>query len=206
MANTNAAFGLKPVGHLLGLNWEEKIRWYVHAAADSVAIYLGDVVSLTGTSDATGVYQTVAQSAAGDTTIVGVAVGFRTDVPMYAPAALAGSNSIPRDMNYAAASTLTYVAVVDDPFVIYEAQEDSVGAALAAADVGENCDIVVGAGSTTTGLSGMQIDSSTHTSSTANLRILSLADPAAYGGNAIGTNAKWKVLINEHVYKSTTGV
>lgn len=205
MANSDTPMGAKPVGHLQGLDWNSKVNWYVHLSTDAQAIYLGDIVKLTGTADTTGVYQVVAQAAAGDTALVGVAVGFRTDPPLNAPAALAGSDAIPRNQNYAPASTTVYVAVADDPYTIFEMQEDG---NLGYAAVGSNFDLVrTQDGSTTTGLSGMEIDSDGGaSSSTANLRVIGLADPLAYGGNTVGTNAKWRVLINEHVYKSTTGV
>ena len=73
---------------------------------------------------------------------------------------------------------------------------------MAATDVGNNADIVVGSGSTTTGTSGMELDSSTKNTTSAQLRIVELIQTA---DNAIGTNAKWLVKINEHELTSTTG-
>jgi uncharacterized protein YcfJ len=76
-------------------------------------------------------------------------------------------------------------------------QEDSVGGAIAAATGGmANGNLVAGAGSTTTGMSGWQLQSSGVSSSanpTFQLRILStLRGP----DNAIGVNCKWVVRLN----------
>jgi hypothetical protein len=90
------------------------------------------------------------------------------------------------------------------PDVICEIQEDSVGGALAAVDVGLNADIIYTvAGSTTSGRSGMELDSSDKKTGTAQLRILRLVPRE---DNAIGDYAVWEVLINEHEFKQTTGV
>lgn len=86
---------------------------------------------------------------------------------------------------------------------MYEIQDDSDGGALTAASVGLNADIVVGTGSTTTGTSAMELDSSTVNTTSAQLRILGLSHRA---DNEIAANAKWLVMINEHELKSTTGV
>jgi hypothetical protein len=103
---------------------------------------------------------------------------------------------------YRPASTARYVYVNTDPYAVYAIQEDSDTSTLAAADVGNNCDIVVGTGSTTTGMSAMEVDSSTKNTTTAQVRLLALSQKS---DNAIGTNAEWEVMINEHEYKTTTG-
>jgi len=207
MANTDSPFGFKPVGHLQGLDWSEKVRWYFVPATDGTAIGLYDLVIPVNTgAEAIGEFPICAQATAGSTVLLGSAVAFRTDPPS-TPRGLQGDNTIPR-YTYRPASTAMYVGVTDDPYIIYEAQEDSVGSNLAAADVGTNCDIIVATADATTGLSQMEIDSSTTTPSTANVRILGLAPANAQVGltNAIGTNAKWRVLINEHFFKGTAGL
>jgi hypothetical protein len=62
---------------------------------------------------------------------------------------------------------------------------------------------VVGTGSSTTGLSAMEIDSSSKVATTAQLRLLNLVKRP---DNAVGNQAKWHVMINEHVFKTTAGV
>ncbi len=198
MANLNAPRGAIPVGHLDGSPYNGKVNMYLCPAADGTAVFVGDFVKLGGTAGATGVVvngqdvegmPTIAQAAAGDT-LVGVVVGF-----------LANQDSLMT--KHRVASTNRIALVADAPDLIFEIQEDSVGAATALVDVGENADVVVGAGSATTGLSGMQLDSSTHAAATAQLRILGFVKRP---DNAQGTNAKLLVFINEHIYKATAGV
>ena len=58
------------------------------------------------------------------------------------------------------------------------------------------------AGSTATGQSGAELDSSDAKTAAAQMRILGLSTKP---GNVVGANAVWEVMINEHEYKSTTG-
>jgi hypothetical protein len=81
-------------------------------------------------------------------------------------------------------------------------QEDGAGDPLEIADIGQNVDIINGGGSTTTGLSGMEIDSSTHaTTNTLPLRLLGLVDRPdneyVSGGQA---NTRWLVTPANHSF------
>lgn len=195
MANTDSPFGLIPRMYRNGAPWNGKYNIYYVPATDNTAIFKGDIVKLAGSASADGLYPDVAQAAATDETLVGVVVGFGTS-----PSLMFDIDNLTR--NYRPAATAMYVAVVDDPDVIYEAQEDSTGGAIAVTAVGNNADIVVGSGSTTTGQSAMEIDSSDVKTATAQLRILRLVDRP---DNALGTNAKWLVMINESVWTGTAG-
>jgi hypothetical protein len=104
---------------------------------------------------------------------------------------------------YLAASTAGTVDVVDDPDVIFICQEDDAGTALTVAARGANCDVLATAGSTTTGVSAHEIDRSSVTSATAQLRLMSLVNR---DDNAYGDSADWEVVINEHAYKATAGI
>ena len=201
MANSDIVNGFKPVRHLDGRSWNGGTRMYLHMAADGVEIFPGDLVKSGGTAGAAGltVYgvdcegmQSVVQAAAGDTLLVGGVVGVLPN-----PDILSGSGS-----KHVLASTNRIVLVCDDPSVVYEVQSDGDTTPLVAADIGENCDIIVAAGNTTTGASGMEIDDTTHTTATAQIRVLGLVKRP---DNALGANAKYEVVINEHAYKSTTG-
>lgn len=187
MANVDRPSGLRPVKHLDGSPYNGAANLYFIPSTDSTAVFLGDAVKSAGSADADGV-ATVAQAAAGDA-VRGVVVGFQPD---------------PDNLSslYRAASTDRYVWVADAPDIVCEVQEDSVGGALAATEVGNNADIVVGTGSTTTGTSAMELDSSTAGTTAAQLRILGLVQRE---DNEIGTNAKLLVAFNEHELKSTTG-
>lgn len=187
MANVDSPFGLKPVRYFSGAPYNGAANRYYVPASDGTAIFIGDAVSLAGSADADGV-PSVAQAAAG-ATIIGVVVGVEF---------------VTRDSTtYREASTERYVMVADDPGLEFLAQEDSVGGDLAVANVGNNVDLVVGAGNTTTGLSGMELDSSTAGTGTAQVRLVRLWQAA---DNEIGTNAKWLVRIVEHRNATVTGV
>lgn len=183
MANTNFARGATPVGTLTGADWNSSVRHFNVDASNGTAVFVGDFIMMESDGN-------VAPATAGSTQIVGVMVG---RVPTYADLT----------KNYLPASTAGVVLVCTDPNAIYEIQEDSVGGAMAATQVGENADHIAGAGSTTTGRSAHQIDSSTQTAAAAGLRLLGIVDRP---DNEAGNYAKWLVTINEHAFKTTSGV
>ena len=102
---------------------------------------------------------------------------------------------------YRANSTARYVMVADDPNLLFEVQEDSVGGALAATAAGGTCALIgFTSGSTTTGLSAVELDSSglSETSDTDDdVRIIGLVQRA---DNEVGANANWLVRLNVHQY------
>lgn len=180
MANSNAPSGLTPGRYRNGAPWNGVARTYYVPASDSTALFIGDPVIIAGSGDTDGV-PTVTRATAGSAgRITGVVVGFRPTAPFPA--------------KYRAASTAMYVLVADDPALLFEAQEDSAGGALAATNIGQNIDLVSGSGDTNTGLSGFMIDSSTAaTTATLQMRIVGLAQRT---DNVIGNYAKWLVAIN----------
>ena len=87
--------------------------------------------------------------------------------------------------------------VLDDPNQLFIIQNDGTSAVT---DYGKNADIVVGTGSTTTGVSANVLDtSSIATTAALNLKIVGLWDVP---NNAVGANAVVVVKINEHLYGS----
>jgi len=181
MANSNAPTGLTPRRYRNGSPWMGAARLYYHPATDSTALFIGDPVIIAGSADADGVPTATRATAASAGRITGVVVGFQPDATLNAA-------------GYGAASTAFYVLVADDPALLFEIQEDSVGGALAATSVGLNADLIAASGSTTTKASGFMLDSSTAaTTATLQLRIVELQRRA---DNEIGTNAKWLVAIN----------
>lgn len=190
MANADAAFGAIPIKHLDGSPYNGMVNeYYIAAATDANVMAIGDLVIHGGDADADGVPLAV-QATAGATSILGSIVGFRPD----------NTNA---NLTHRAASTLRYFLVADGPDLVYRMQEDSDGAALVVGDVGKNCDIIVAAADSTIGVSRMEIDSSTNVTSAANVRILRLYRD---GVNVTGNQAVWEVMINEHFYKTTSGV
>jgi hypothetical protein len=193
MANTDRPFGFKPVKHLLGGSWSGKANVYYIPASDGDDMFKGDVVVSSGSADSTGKYPTVARASAGGN-VRGVIIGFGED-----PHVMIKPENPNR--SYRPGDTAMYCLVVDDPFVIFEVQEDSAGGtALDADDVGETTDIVAGAGNTTTGLSGMEIDSTVGQAQCKLLRIVDRED------NELGVYCKWEIIFVEHELLSSTGV
>ena len=184
MANVDSPFGLRPVRHLNGAPWNgATIKCYIsdHYA---VALYVGDPVLISpeaDESDPTAKHPTINVSAGTAGVMVrGVIVSF---------------DPLPTGLEYVynPASTERYANVCMDPDVIYQIQDDVDGAPTSAWP-GLNATITVGAGSTTTGLSGAVLDSSTPaTTQTFTLHILQLSD---IENNELGDHAVWDVLLN----------
>lgn len=192
MANLDTPFGFKPVKHLSGAPWNGKANVYYIPSTDNTATFVGDAVKLAGSADATGKYPTIAQAAATNA-ICGVVIGF-ADNPYV------GTNPDYPMRRYRPAATAMYAFVVDDPFVIFEVQEDSADNSITADMVGLATDIVVGSGSTTTGRSAMELDSSDTATAAGQCRIMRLVNR---DDNELGNYAKWEVLIAEHQYLNT---
>ena len=187
MANADAAFGLRPVRYLSGAPYNGAANMYYIPSTDTdAAAYVGSLVKLTGGADANGI-AVVTSNVATSNPVVGVVVAVVPDT----------SNSL----IYRANSTARYVMVADDPNLLFEVQEDSGGAALAATAAGGTCNLVgFTSGSTTTGLSATELDSSelSETSDTNDdVRIIQLVQRA---DNEIGANANWLVRLNVHQY------
>ena len=182
MPNLNVAFGLKPVRRTHGAPANFSPREYFVPSTDATALFIGDPVILAGSADATLTAATVTRAtAAGGNRVTGVVVGFRP------------SDSIVAN-GYRLASTAAYVLVSDDPDQLYEIQDDSVGGALAAADIGLNADLIAGTGNAATKRSGFMLDTSTKaTTATLQCRIVALQDRADV---EVGANAKVLVRLN----------
>ena len=150
MANVDAAFGLRPVGGLDGSPYNGATITCAIPASDSTATFIGDPVKLSGagvTVDG-ATYPGVIQGTA-DAEFFGVVTSFDYD---------------PADLTkqYRVASTLRLCSVVPalDALFAVQADED-----IEVADIGSSVDFVnstnvLTAGSTATGLSGVEIDSS----------------------------------------------
>lgn len=192
MANTDAPKGAVPIKHLDGSPWNGSLNEYLIASAYNTTIFFGDFVKMTATGK-------IELAAAGNT-ILGVFQGVN----------YRNSSGEVVFSKYWPASTVTFnsedakALVVDQPDVIFEMQQDSDTDTPSQADIGTNADfIATHTGSTLTGLSKEEVDTSTCTTATANLRILRFVPKP---DNAVGAYAKVEVLINEHFYKTTTGI
>lgn len=200
MANANTPFGLRPLSYMSGAPWGGAARTYYVPVGNGTALYFGDPVMLvTNSSDGNGIQTAEIATAASTNQILGAFVGISNN---------AGIATIPllqSQTPYLAASQAAYIYVTDDPFLLYEVQEDSVGGAMVSGVSGQNASMVAGAGSTATSQSGWMLDSSTVTpSSTLQLRIIQLLQEV---DNAVGAFAKWLVKINDtiHPFTNPTG-
>lgn len=192
MANANRPTGLSPVKHITGAPYNGQANVYAIPAASTKAFAIGDPVVSTGkggAADGTPFIDLAAATGA----IRGVIVGI-SDQP-FGMAKVANPDTSFRP---AVAQTKDwYALVVDDPSVIFEAQES--GTAKVAADVGKNANLVVG---TNNGfVSGWTIGAAA-TIFSAQVHLLGLVPRH---DNAFGTNAKWLVRINNHELAAGTG-
>jgi len=157
MSSVSRINGFRPVKTATG-PYTGQANLYFLDAGNSDVVMVGDAVKLAGDARAATGVPTVARCAATDIPI-GVVVGFLFT-------GVGDVTNIPPVSNlntpvYRAASTNRYVLVADDPSLIYEVQYagTSVAAATITANVGLNGQFTTTAGSTTSGSSGMQLDS-----------------------------------------------
>ena len=205
MANADTPFGLRPVRHRNGAPYNGAVTPYYIPSGYGTALYIGDPVVITGTANTSavkvpgvgdfgpGTLQEINKAtAAGGNYISGVIVGFAANVSDLSK-------------QYNPASTERVALVADDPDLVFEIQEDGVGATLAATDMGLNADLVyTHSGSAYTGQSGAELDISTkNTTATLQLKILRLVNRSDV---ELGVNGKLEVAINLHTQRYTTGI
>ena len=183
MANVDSPFGFVPSRHMSG----SPIRTNKYTITSGLAenIFNGDLVILT----TDGV---ITPHTAEETNNLGVFAGVSYTASdgsykfsEYWPSGTTGTNII--------------AYVYDDPYIVYKVQSDG---SPAQTDLGACADVVADAGSTTTGQSGFQLNSSMG-SGTATCKIIGLYESPE---NAFGANAVVEVLINEHILKATAGI
>jgi len=183
MANTDAAFGLRPVSKLDGSSWSGATREAYWAGDTSTTLYPGDPVVLSGTGDDNGVPAVTKASTAGP--VWGVMVNVSGD----------SSEDLLRDSNRYLSTSAGYLQVVKAEDMLFEIQEDSDSTDLAKTDIGLYADFIYGTPSTSHPIrSAVEIDSSSaDTSSASAVQIINLPRRP---DNTIGSNANWLVRIN----------
>ena len=185
MANVDKPFGLRALGNLSATGSQKQFGYQI-ADNQAGAIFQGDLVTLKD-----GFILQFDPSS--HTAAVGVFNGvFYTDPTTGKPTF---KNFYPGSVNI---TTGTIQAdVLDDPNQLFIIQSDE---DIEQADFGKNADVVVGSGSTTTGLSAMELDSSDiGTGAAKNLKLVGIYDTP---GNALGNFCQVVVKINEHLYGS----
>lgn len=194
MANSDSASGFLAVGNM-GSNYVPPVQRVAFAAGDSVAAYRGSLVKLTGAVDADGVTPVVELADPSDTKIVGAIQWFEPqrggDWTIY----------------YREASTRTYAYVPRDPNQVYQVQEDSDGGNIdPATSIGLNVDFTAESGNTSSGLSTMELDSSTVANTAAlPIRLIQPVDRQDNDPTSTSANGVWLVTINQDDLRNTTG-
>lgn len=195
MANVDAPFGLRPIKRRNGATYHVAMTPYYVPSTYATALFIGDPVVKTGTSNTAavtapdagrfevGTLPEINKATAGDANaITGVIVGFAPD-----------PDNLSRVYN--PASTARVVYVCDDPDMIFEIQADGT---IAATDISANANVIyTNAGSTVTGLSGAELNTAAMTADASNqftiLRVVNRED------NAAGSDfTRVEVRINNH--------
>ena len=187
MANSNAPFGLRPVGKIGSEAINMGTSQYQIASGESDVIFKGDLVKLessgkiTKSGDSDGV------------AAIGVFNGcFYNDPTTQKPTF---SNHYPGGITPTQGDIDAFV--YDDPNMLFEIQADGV---IAADKVGRNSNIVYAAGNTINGQSKTELDATVENAGvTGQLRIVRICEDPD-NSDIASTNANWIVRINEHQY------
>ena len=185
MANIDKASGLRPIGNLSATGAQKQ---YGYEIADNQAgtIFQGDLVALSAGFITRFLPAT-------HTAAVGVFNGCNYIDPTTGKPTW--KNYYPGSVNITSGKIIA--DVIDDPSQLFLIQCD---AGFVAAAVGKNADVIGTGGSTTTGVSTMELNSSTlATTAALNLKTVGLYNVP---GNEYGSFAVVVVKINEHVYGS----
>ena len=197
MANEDRPFGLKPVRHKSGAPYNGAVNAYYIPAGYGTALYVGDPVVKTGTSNTAavkvpgggafniGTLPEINKATAGDANrVTGVIVGF---------------SPLATDLNksYNPASTERVAFVADDPDLVFEIQADG---AVPAASMGLNAVFIyTHSGSTTTGLSGVELDTTSDVpAADASNQMLILRAANREDNDTTLTHAKVEVMLINH--------
>lgn len=197
MANTTGPFGLRPVRHKSGAPWNGASNPYYVPSTYGTALYVGDPVVKTGTSNTAavkapgvgafniGTLPEINKATAGDANrVTGVIVGFA---------------ALPNDLTkqYNPASTERIVFVCDDPDIAFEIQADG---AIPAASIGLNAVFIyTQSGSTVTGLSGVELDTTSDVpAADASNQMVILRAVNREDVDTTTTNAKVEVMLINH--------
>lgn len=163
----------------------------------ATAIFAGDIII--GVSDGT----VAVAAAANNGLLLGVAVGFSYVItnrrePM--PCIPASTTFSPTTVGSPNASYVDYVPLTAD--LILEVDGNAAAPTPTVAGVlglvGENCDLATGTGDSTTGVSAMTLDLSTHATTTFNFRVYGVTEyPHLTNNDVTLTRCKFLVICNE---------
>lgn len=188
MANVNKPFGLRPQGNLSATGAQKQYGYQI-ADNQSGAIYQGDLVTLSG-----------GYIVKFDATLHTVAVGVFNGCNYIDP-----TTKKPTWKNYYPGSVditqgVITADVLDDPSQLFVIQASG---NITQSQIGLNAAILYGAGSTTSGVSGTQLNSTGIANTNAAGLVLKIVGLNTIPSNTLGVNAQMIVKINMHLYGST---
>ena len=203
MANNDNAFGLRPLRYRSGAPYNGAVNPYYIPSGYGVALFVGDPVIITSTSNTAAVtFPGAGTFQIGSLPEINKAtVGTTAEIT----GAIVSFAALPTDLEkkHNAASTERIAWVADDPELVFEIQAE---AALAATSISLNANLIfTNSGSTTTGLSGVELDAGTTdtpaTTQGFQLQILRVKNTVDENDVAL-TNSIVEVRINQHSYRS----
>ena len=188
MANQDAAFGFRPTRSLVG--GQIRTEEYAIAANYNTAIYTGQVVEAVTAGG-------IEAAAAADTQQLGVFGGvFYTDPTTSKPT---WSAYYPASTNASDLKASVYV----DPYIVFEAQHDGTGTAAMNHSA---MDFVGTGGSTITGQSTSELDTSEAATDNGFKQIAISNDPDNQDTSSANANAYCVFNVGEHVFKLDTAL
>lgn len=197
---TARPFGLQPIRTIDGNAFNFQVSTYMVPSGDGVIYSIGDAVKSAANADVNGI--PAVAKAAGTDTLRGVVIGVINPFPN--TPSIQGTlidntiTSIP-----AAKTKNYYVAVADDPSLVFAVQDDGITtASLVAANANKNFSLTVA------NPSQPQMDSATVMLSSS-LAVTQALNMKAFGlqqipGNVFGAFAIWLCLINQHELMGNT--
>lgn len=197
MANEDRRFGLKPVRHKSGAPYNGAANPYYIKGDYGTALFIGDPVVKTGTSNTAkvtvpgagafniGTLPEINKATAGDGNAVTGAIVAFSPLP----------DNLNRKHNPASTERVAWVA--DDPDLIFEIQADG---AVPAASMGLNAVFIyTHSGDTVSGLSGVELDTtSDQPAADASNQMIIIRAANREDNDTTSTWAKVEVLLNNH--------
>ena len=191
MANVDSPFGLRPIGNTVGSS-DFQMTEYLIPDNEGTSIFQGDPVEI----DDNNAGFIAVQEATTNVDNIGVFNGCLIDSDP--------STGKPKFSNFYSQTNITQgkikAFVFDNPYQRFLIQGDSATAA-AAADIGKVADTVAThSGSTTTGISGLELDVSDLAATDGQLKAIAFTgDPQ---NNELAIHANYVVQFNEHAHKT----
>jgi hypothetical protein len=207
MPNVSAIAGLVPVKYRDGSPWNGQANLYSYLAAETAQLWVGDPVTTVASAnaDSFGVPAVKLATAGAAVRGVVVAIGISQSGQLQPGGPYANFDNLNTIVRPTGAQTKNYwVAVADDPNIIFEIQEGGVGAVLTATSVNRNVNFSTGTRpNSSIVVSPAFLDNNTvNTTSTLNLKILSAA--LRIDNTPFTALQKWWVSINNHEFSTGT--